>query len=90
MIEPTAATCKWDENCPNCNKSFRGDPIPESQQIMFGGATHFSLKIGIEDSAIYDGTIAWVCPECDYAWPTKAGYACGITADILNGEIHKD
>lgn len=54
--------------CPECGSDWRGAPIPEHQQHMFGGATHFHRLIGIEDPEVYDGISWWECPDCGKQW----------------------
>jgi predicted RNA-binding Zn-ribbon protein involved in translation (DUF1610 family) len=50
--------------CESCGASWRGSPIPEDQQDLFGNATHFSRQIGIELRGVYDGVVIWKCPDC--------------------------
>lgn len=35
------------EYCPLCSTNLQGEPIPEEEQHHYGGATHFTRKIGI-------------------------------------------
>ena len=54
--------------CPSCDADLQGDPIPEASAHMYS-ATHFSRVIGHEVRGVYDGTLYWSCPDCEYAWP---------------------
>lgn len=72
--------------CPSCKSDLRGEPIPEANQRMFGGKTHFSQRIGQEIRGVYDGVLIWHCPMCDYAWPRfSEGKLNRIAKDIING-----
>lgn len=57
------------ESCNNCGASFQGSPIPEDQQPLYGGKTHFSLRMGVEypynHPQHYDGISEWRCPFCE-------------------------
>lgn len=57
------------QNCPECEADFQGAPIPEKSQHMYGGKTHFSRRIGIEITGVYDGVLIWMCPDCGHMWP---------------------
>jgi len=57
-----------EEICPHCNADLRGEPIPEKDQHLFGGKTHFSRLIGLEISDRYDGISYWLCPDCRVIW----------------------
>ena len=53
------------EICPNCEKSWRGSPIPKQHRHLYApGSTHYSNLIGVEISGYYDGIIYWKCPHC--------------------------
>jgi hypothetical protein len=58
------------DNCPNCNASFIGDPIPEDIVSDYMG-THWRNEIGIDGShlGIYDGIVAFKCHNCGYEFP---------------------
>ncbi len=83
------------DNCPHCGTSLRGNPIPEHQQEMFGGATHFGRKIGVEVMGVYDGVLYYVCPDCKGAWNRwpEDHYLHGLAeremfnADMRNGTV---
>jgi hypothetical protein len=50
-----------------------GDPIPQEyiDKGYYGeGITHYSRMIGIDGGrlGIYDGVIAWTCPDCGAIW----------------------
>lgn len=55
------------ENCPLCAADLQGYPIPKAQQGLFGGATHFSRKIGLYDYDT-DRTRRYMCPDCKGEW----------------------
>lgn len=55
-------------NCPHCNTSLQGDPIPEQDRQHFGNATHFERQIGVEVRGVYDGVLYWRCPDCGGRW----------------------
>jgi len=57
------------DNCPNCNVSLIGAPIPEKDRHWFGNATHFKREIGIEYQGLYDGILSYRCPDCGHEWP---------------------
>lgn len=56
------------DNCPKCNVSLIGSPIPEASRHLFGAATHFRRDIGVEIPGVYDGVAFWQCPDCGYQW----------------------
>lgn len=59
------------EYCPFCHADLQGEPIPkEQQQKHYGGATHFSRKIGITSIEL-DRIIKWQCPDCGQEWERK-------------------
>lgn len=55
------------EYCPYCGADLQGDPIPKEQQQHYGGATHFTRKIGISSMEL-DRVIKWQCPDCKGEW----------------------
>lgn len=59
------------DNCPNCGVSFLGGPIPKESLEFYGGATHWRREIGIDGGymGIYDGIVAWQCPDCKHEFP---------------------
>ena len=59
------------DNCPKCESSFIGEPIPAKDVDFFGGKTHFRREIGIDGGmmGIYDGIVAYKCPDCGYLFP---------------------
>lgn len=58
-------------NCPHCNASLLGDPIPLDILENYDG-THWKREIGLEYPGIYDGTWEFQCPDCDGKWPSEA------------------
>lgn len=55
------------DRCPLCRADLTGSPIPKEDQELFGGATHFSLKISIYDLS-RDRTTHYRCPDCGGEW----------------------
>ncbi|MED1674219.1 hypothetical protein P4U77_11900 [Pallidibacillus thermolactis subsp. kokeshiiformis] len=55
------------EYCPYCGSDLQGPPIPLENRHNYGGATHFSRKIGISSREL-DRVIKWQCPNCDKEW----------------------
>lgn len=57
------------DNCPNCNNSLIGDPIPKEIVEHYLG-THWKREIGIDGgwARIYDRIVAWRCPDCNHEW----------------------
>jgi hypothetical protein len=50
---------------------LRGEKIPEESKDYYSSeTTHYSRMIGIDGgrSGIYDGVIAWTCPDCNVVW----------------------
>lgn len=60
------------DNCPGCNISFIGDPIPERIRHEYAG-THWRKEIGIDGGmmGIYDGIVAYQCPKCSHEFPVN-------------------
>jgi hypothetical protein len=60
------------DNCPKCNTSFIGDPIPDDIIENYAG-THWRREIGIDGGmmGIYDGVVAWECPDCKHQFPVS-------------------
>ena len=57
------------DNCPKCNASLIGDPIPEEhREKYYGGQTHFRREVGYEFPDLYDGVWYWQCPDCGHQW----------------------
>lgn len=64
MSDPNAPT-----NCPHCNVSLLGDPIPEDiKQHYMEGTTHWKREIGVEVRGVYDGVYYFKCPDCEGEW----------------------
>ncbi len=53
------------EHCPLCGADLQGPPIPEQDRQYYGGATHFSRKVGIVG---HDRIDRWQCPDCKGEW----------------------
>lgn len=57
------------DQCPHCDASMIGDPIPEDKRDeYYGGATHFRRNIGVEVQGVYDGILYYQCPDCGGQW----------------------
>lgn len=56
------------DNCPKCDVSLIGNPIPEASREWFGWKTHFRREIGIVEN---DYVTRWVCPDCGHEWPRE-------------------
>lgn len=58
------------DNCPKCNSSWLGEPIPVEYQGV-GGRTHYGREIGIDGGyiGVYDGVVAIKCPDCGAEFP---------------------
>lgn len=58
------------DNCPKCNFNFIGDPIPDDIKEHYSG-THWRRDIGIDGGrmGIYDGLVAFKCPDCAHEFP---------------------
>lgn len=60
------------DNCPHCNVSLIGNPIPkELAEFYQEGTTHYKREIGIEYPEKYDGVWEWRCPDCKGTWPAE-------------------
>ena len=53
--------------CPHCGANWDGADIPKESQQYYGGSTKFGRQIGIDGGymGIYDGVVAWECPDCN-------------------------
>ena len=62
------------DTCPINHCDLRGEPIKQ-EYIDAGyygeGVTHYSRMVGVDGGylGIYDGVIAWHCPDCGAYWP---------------------
>jgi len=58
------------DTCPHCKVSWQGDPIPADIVHHYAG-THYDREIGIDGGllGLYDGTVAWLCPDCKKTSP---------------------
>lgn len=61
------------DNCPNCGVSFQGEPLSQKHldSGCYGDTTHWRREIGIDGGwiGIYDGIVAWKCPDCKHEFP---------------------
>lgn len=59
--------------CPHCKASLVGDPIPDNIKQHYDG-THWKREIGIDGGrmGIYDGVVAYQCPDCKEYFPRGA------------------
>jgi len=79
------------DNCPKCNVSFIGDPIPDNIKKHYSG-THWRRDIGIDGGyiGIYDGIVAFKCPDCNHEFPRdNSGWAKSLFEKyqkVCNGE----
>jgi len=58
------------DNCPKCNASWIGGKIPDDIAHHYDG-THWRREIGIDGGymGIYDGIVAYRCPDCGEEFP---------------------
>lgn len=66
-IERLVAKAYPPVECPECAADLTGDPIPQDQRWMFGGAVHFSAVLDETDWKT-DRVIGHCCPVCDHRW----------------------
>lgn len=60
------------QNCPACESSWQGQPIPPEHQEHYGNAKWFSRIIAVCDSRM-DCQVAWQCPDCNTCWDRETG-----------------
>ena len=60
------------KTCPACGASWIGEPIPEEDQHLFGGAKSASRLVGKTDWDL-DMVCEWICPDCDARWDRFTG-----------------
>lgn len=61
----------FPDNCPACNASLIGAPIPEENRHLHApGSTHYYRVIGLYDRK-KDRTTHWKCPDCGHTWERK-------------------
>lgn len=80
------------KNCPKCKADFRGKGIPAKDRDLFGDKTHFSRLIGIDGGrlGIYDGILAYRCPDCCHEFPRgDSGWALELF-DKYNNSKKRD
>lgn len=56
------------DTCPHCSADLTGAPIPPESLKYYASHTHFSRKIGIQIQGVYDGSLFWMCPDCEGTW----------------------
>lgn len=74
------------DNCPDCNFNFIGKPIPEEIRHLYGSATNWRNEVAISGFmlGIYDGTIAYKCPNCGALFPRDdSEWALGLFNEFL-------
>lgn len=59
-------------NCPHCDTSLLGDPIPEKDRQHYSPPYFWGREIGIEYPEKYDGIWEWKCPDCGGTWLSEA------------------
>lgn len=65
------------DNCPKCKSNWIGEPIPADIVKHYSG-THWKREIGIDGGymGIYDGIVAYQCPDCkEYIPRNNSGWA---------------
>ena len=67
-IERLVAKAYPPVECPECAADLTGDPIPQDQRWMFGGAVHFDQRIA-ETDWLVDRVVSYRCPICEAWWP---------------------
>lgn len=63
--------------CPECGADWDGDSIPKKDQQYYRG-TKWGRQIGIDGAllGIYDGIVAYKCPDCEQFVPRgNSGWA---------------
>jgi len=75
------------DNCPKCKVSFIGEPIPADIVEHYAG-THWRREIGYDGGYmdIYDGIVAYKCPDCNHFFPRGEGK---WALDVFNKFINK-
>lgn len=76
-------------NCPVCKSSWVGDKIPENIAHNYAG-THWGREIGIDGGAlgIYDGIVAYWCPDCGNCVPKgKSEWAIELFNRFIEAKI---
>lgn len=64
MSRPTATDRDEPLNCPHCNSSLLGNPIPKKYSQYYYG-NYYKREIGIEYPEKYDGVWHYKCPDCN-------------------------
>lgn len=76
------------DNCPNCGVSLLGNEIPKESQHLYG-CTHLRREIGIDGGmmGIYDGIVAYKCPDCGHYFPrSEDPWALDLFDKFMNPE----
>ena len=55
-----------NDKCPLCGSDWQGEPIPEDIKHHYAPPYFFRRVIGIDGGSmgIYDGIVAYQCPDC--------------------------
>ena len=65
------------DNCPKCSSNWIGELIPQDIAHNYVG-THWKREVGIDGGYldIYDGIVAWRCPDCGQYSPRSNSKMC--------------
>ncbi len=60
--------------CPKCKSSWVGGEIPEGLREHYSPPYVWKREIGIDGGmvGIYDGIVAWMCPDCKEVMPRNS------------------
>lgn len=74
-------------NCPKCSSNWIGGEIPKEIAEHYVG-THWKREIGIDGGSlgIYDGVVAYQCPDCKEYVPRGKG---PLAQDMFNKFMEK-
>lgn len=77
-------------NCPHCGANWQGEPIPDDIAHHYAG-THWGREIGIDGGrlGIYDGVVAYLCPDCGETSPrNNSAWAAEMYEEYLAVTAH--